>query len=65
MDLPPGDDVIPLSLYEGSKVPVRYDPSDRKKVLVDEATLHQQALEAFVQSKHAERSRMEQQLRDS
>jgi|HubBroStandDraft_1064217.scaffolds.fasta_scaffold62526_3 hypothetical protein len=65
VDLPPGDDVVPLPLYDGSKVPVRYDPSDRKKIMVDEATLHQGALEAFVQSKHAERAVREQQLRDS
>lgn len=63
--LPKGDDVVPLSLYEGAKVPVRYDPTDRKKIIVDEQALHERALQAHLQSKNATRARLEQELRDS
>jgi hypothetical protein len=42
-----GSDVIPLELYEGTVVPVRYDPSNRHKLAIDVPVLHERAIESW------------------
>jgi hypothetical protein len=54
--------VIPLSLYEGAVIPVHYDPSNRKKLAIDEATLHERAFEAHIQAEQAQRAQAWDQL---
>jgi hypothetical protein len=48
--------VIPLSIYEGAILPVRYDPSNRTKLAIDEAALHERAFEAHIKSEQAQRA---------
>jgi hypothetical protein len=48
--------VIPLSVYEGAILPVRYDPSDRTKLAIDEAAMHERAFEAHIKSEQAQRA---------
>lgn len=44
---------IQLALSQGSMVPVRYDPSHRDRMVIDQAALHQIAMKDFIdQEKH-------------
>ncbi len=57
------DDLVVLGLVDGAKVPVRYDPSDRQRVVLDEAALHRRALERHITAQRDERARMAQRHR--
>lgn len=60
-----GNNVIPLELYEGAKVPVRYDAANRQRVEIDLDTLHERALQAHVASQRASREQAMAGLRAS
>jgi len=57
------DDLIVLGLVDGAKVPVRYDPADRRQVVVDEAALHQRELQRHIASQHDEGVRAQERRR--
>jgi Short C-terminal domain len=57
-----GADVIPLSFVTGSAIPVRYNPDQRDKLVIDEPALHERALQHWTAGKQAERSRAEEVL---
>jgi hypothetical protein len=54
-----GADPIPLPLTEGSKIPVRYDPGDRRKMWIDEDTLHEAAISKHAEAAERKRARAE------
>lgn len=52
-----GDNVIPIYLNVGTRIPVRYDPSDRKRIAVDLPALHEHALQDWTRSRQASRAK--------
>ncbi len=58
------DDLVILWLSNGDRIPVRYNEANRSQIMVDIATMHQQAIEKHVQAKVQRRSQLEQQLRN-
>jgi hypothetical protein len=52
-----GQNVIPMSFIPGAKIPVRYDPSDHKRLAVDVPAFQQRTVEAWVAKQEAQRSR--------
>ena len=46
----------------GNKIPVRYDPKDRTKIVVDEPAMQQQAIQQEMAQQDARRERQQAQL---
>src|ERR1700752_1948063 len=54
-----GNNVIPLWLTAGSKIPVRYDAADRSRLAMDVDALHERALRHWVETQEAQRAQAE------
>jgi len=57
-----GHNVIPISLIEGSTVPVRYDPDDRQELAIDLPALLERAVKHWSDYKAATRTQAEATL---
>jgi putative oligomerization/nucleic acid binding protein/uncharacterized protein DUF3592 len=55
-------DVIPLSLLEGERIPVRYRADKPSHAVIDEPELHRRAIEGHQQAQADSRQRAEEQL---
>lgn len=53
------DTVIPVSLIEGAKVPVRYDPDDRNKLAIDVPALHERVVQGWSEGRKTMRDEAE------
>jgi hypothetical protein len=52
-----GENAIPMSFIPGEKIPVRYDPSDRKRIAVDVPAFNERTLEQWTAKENANRER--------
>ncbi len=52
-----GDSAIPMSFIPGEKIPVRYDPSNHKRVAVDVPAFQQRTLKEWTTKRDADRAR--------
>jgi hypothetical protein len=52
-----GANVIPMSFITGSRIPVRYDGSNRKRIAVDVPALQARVLEAWTAAQSASRAK--------
>jgi hypothetical protein len=57
-----GDNVVPVSLTQGSKVPVRYDAENRKKLAIDVPALQERALRHWTNFESQQRAQAEAEL---
>jgi hypothetical protein len=54
-----GNNVIPLALTPGSRIPVRYDPAKRKHLAIDVPALHEQRLQRWIEGQQESRAQAE------
>lgn len=52
-----GENAIPISFIPGSRIPVRYDASNRKQIAVDVPALYARALEQWTAAQNASRAK--------
>ncbi len=52
-----GESAVPMSFSPGDKVPVRYDPSDHRRLAVDVPAFQQRTLEKWTAEQEANRAR--------
>jgi hypothetical protein len=57
-----GADVIPLQLYEGTIVPIRYDPANRHRLAIDVPVLHERAIASWNERQAKSRAQAEEML---
>jgi len=53
----PGENAIPMSFIPGSRIPVRYDASNRKHIAVDVPALNGRVLEQWTAAQNASRTK--------
>ena len=52
-----GENVIPMSFTPGERIPVRYDPANRKHIVVDVPAFNARTLEQWTATQNANRER--------
>lgn len=52
-----GDNAVPMSFVPGDKIPVRYDPSNHKRIAVDVPAFQERTIEAWNAKQEASRAR--------
>ena len=55
-------DVVPLTLIEGEKIPVRYDPEKRSRAVIDTPALYETAIRNYLAGEKYRREQAEQKL---